>query len=50
MIINAFKDKIFPLNDLSNYPQYSSEEDTSPSTSDSDSEYIPKRDKSPDKT
>ena len=50
MIINAFKGKIFPLNDLSNYPQYSSEEDTSPSASDSDSEYIPKRDKSPDKT
>ena len=27
MVINAFKDKIFPFNDPGEYPQYSSEED-----------------------
>ena len=26
MIINAFKDKIFPLNDTSNYPHYPEDE------------------------
>ena len=30
MIINVFKDKKFPLNNLSDYPQYNSEEDISP--------------------
>ena len=46
IIINAFKNKIFPLNEIN--PQYNSEEDVSPSSS--DSEYISERDRSPDKT
>ena len=46
MIINVFKNKIFPLNDISNYPQYSSEKDISPkSSTSSDSEYISRKDK-----
>ena len=49
MIINAFKDKIFPVNYPSDYPQCGLEEDdVSPSTS--DSEYVSKTDRSPDKT
>ena len=36
MIINAFKDKIFPRNDPSDYPVYSSENELSKSDSEED--------------
>ena len=48
MIINAFKDKIFPLNNPGDFPHYVSKEDISPrSESPSHSEDISRRSESP---
>ena len=48
MIIDAFKDKLFPLNNLNDFPHYVSEEDISPrSESPSHSEDITPRSESP---